>query len=611
MSKISVNNGALVDFPSVQYEYITTSESAARVLEKIERYPVVEVDTETTGFDALTEKVVLLQLGVAGKAFVFDVRKGNVDAKIFKPLLEDDNHLKILQNAIFDYKMLRSNFGIEINRMYDTMLAEQLLFLGLNPKANLQYLAAKYFHLNMPKDAAPTFKNYNQEYQEYQLRYAANDVSILRDIYNLQLPQLKQQGLTRVAKLEFEFVKPLAEMELNGIALDVGKWRGILDEMTVERDLLQSKVSNVLNQTIDQTTLFGVSLLNLDSPLQLVRSLNTLGIPVDSTDVKELVKYKNNPIVELLLDYRKYEKFITTYGEPMINRLHPKTNRLHTDFTQMVSTGRLSSSNPNLQNIPKEQRYRACFVAMPGYKLITCDMSQAELRILADYSRDPAFLEAYATGKDLHTITACEMFGVTPEEVDRDKKLSDEDPNKKGYREATKAINFGLIYGLTEVGLARRLGCSEEKARALINKYFNKYRKIKEYLDKSGRSAVINRYSTTISGRKRFYKLPDPSDTNFNRLRGSVERAGKNHPIQGSNADTIKQSMIYVNDRIKNYDAKLILTVHDEVVVEVREDQSEEIAPMISQCLVDGFAEFFKTVKMEAASLIGDCWLKG
>jgi DNA polymerase-1 len=381
--------------------------------------------------------------------------------------------------------------------------------------------------------------------------------------------------------------------------------------MTIERDLLRTQISKTLSSTIDQTTLFGVSLLNLDSPIQLVKSLNTLGIPVESTDVKVLARYKDNPIVKSVLDYRKYEKFITTYGEALISKIHPKTGRLHTDFTQMVSTGRLSSRDPNLQNIPKEQRYRACFVSAPGYKFVTSDMSQAELRILAEYSRDPAFLEAYATGQDLHTRTACDMFDVTPEEVARDKKLKDNDPNKKGYRDATKAINFGLIYGLTEVGLARRLGCSEKKARNLIDKYFNKYRKIKEHLDKSGKFAVINRYSTTISGRKRFYKLPEPSDPTFNKIRGSVERAGKNHPIQGSNACTIKQAMIYVVERIKNYDARLLLTIHDELIVEVREDQAEEVSAIVSQSMVDGFAEFFKTVKMEADALIGDCWLKG
>lgn len=606
-----VNNGTLAEMPRPNYKYITRTEDALRVLEKIESYPIIEVDTETTGFDALTDRVVLLQLGVIGKAFVFDVRDGNVDAKIFKPLLESDNHLKILQNAIFDYKMLKTNFGIEIIRMYCTMLAEQLLFLGLNPKANLQYLVAKYFHLNIPKDVATSFQKYNQKYQEYQLRYAANDVSVLRDIYSLQLPQLKQHSLSRVAKLEFEFIKPLAEMELNGIILDVEKWRKILDKITIERDLLRTQISTALSPTIDQTTLFGVSLLNLDSPLQLVKSLNTLGIPVESTDVKVLTNYKDHPVVKLLLDYRKSEKFITTYGEALINKIHPKTGRLHTDFNQMINTGRLSSSNPNLQNIPKEQEYRSCFIAALGNKLITDDMSQAELRILAEYSKDPAFLEAYAAGQDLHVKTACDVFDVTQEEVARDKKLPDSDPNKRGYREATKSINFGLAYGLTAIGLARRLGCSETKAQSLIDKYFAKYRKVKEYLDRSGKFAVTNRHSVSISGRKRFYNLPEPTDPLFNKMRGVVERAGKNHPIQGSNADTIKQAMIYIVERIKNYDAKLLLTVHDEVIVEAREDQIEEVAPIVSQCLIDGFAEFFHVVKMEADALIGDCWLKG
>jgi len=507
--------------------------------------------------------------------------------------------------------MLKANFGIELVKMYCTMLTEELLYLGLNPKKGLQYLVSKYLQLYMSKDMASTFRNYSQEYQEYQLRYAANDVSVLRDIYNSQLPQLTQHGLVRAAKLEFDFIKPLADMELNGITLDVKKWRGIIDEMTAERDSLHTKVSDILNQTIEQTTLFGVTLLNLDSPAQLLKSLNSLGVPLESTDVKELVKYKDHPAVEVLLDYRKFEKFVTTYGEALINRIHSRTGRLHTNFTQMVSTGRLASSKPNLQNIPKEQRYRSCFVARPGYKFITDDMSQAELRILADYSRDPAFLEAYATGQDLHIRTACDMFGVTPEEVEADKRLPDDDPNKKGYREKTKAINFGLIYGLTNIGLARRLEISEKAAQNLIDKYFNKYRRIKEYLDKSGRDAVINRYSTTISGRKRFYRLPDPSDPTFHKMKGSVERAGKNTPIQGSNADTIKQAMIYTIDRIKDYDAKLLLTVHDELIVEVREDQAKEVAPIISQCLVDGFAEFFHKVKMEAGALIGDCWLKG
>jgi len=357
--------------------------------------------------------------------------------------------------------------------------------------------------------------------------------------------------------------------------------------------------------------MFGVSLLNLDSPAQVVKCLNDLGVEVESSDVKELKKHKHNPIVKLLLDYRKYAKFITTYGEPMIDRIHPLTGRLHTRFKQMVDTGRMSSSDPNLQNIPKEQRYRACFVARPGYKLVTCDMSQAELRILAAYSQDPVFLEAFAQGLDLHTRTASDLFGLTYDEVIADKKLDDSDPNKRNYRGNVKALNFGLIYGLTKVGLALRMGTSEKEAQALINMYFGKYTRINTWLKGAAKSAVKNGYSTTRSGRRRYYTLPDPSSSDFNRMRGGIERQGKNHPIQGTNACTIKQSMNYIVDRIKSYDARLLLTVHDEVIVEAKEEQAQEVSVVVSQSMVDGFAEFVPEVKMVADADIENYWVKG
>jgi DNA polymerase I-like protein with 3'-5' exonuclease and polymerase domains len=605
------SGSVLAEMPDPNYRYIISTEEALKHLEFIERHPFVEVDSETNGLDPHLAKIALMQLGVGGQAFVFDVRPGRVDAQIFKNLLESNNSLKLLQNAVFDYEMLKTSFNIEMNRVYDTMLAEQLIGLGLHPKAGLQHLVAKYLHMNMPKDIGKTFEDYNQEYQEYQLRYAANDVVVLREIYNQQLERLRQDDLMRVAQLEFGFIKPMAEMELNGMLLDIPRWRDILDEMVLERNKAGIQLADVFNTTMDQETLFGVSLLNLDSPSQVVKCLNDLGVPVESTDVKELGKFKNNQTVKLLLNYRKYAKFITTYGEALINRIHPETGRLHTRFKQMVDTGRMSSSNPNLQNIPKEQKYRACFIARAGYKLITCDMSQAELRILAAYSQDPVFLDAFARGEDLHTRTASDLFGITVEEIMADKKLSDDDPNKKDYRGNVKAINFGLIYGLTKVGLALQMEIPEKEAQKLINLYFSKYKHISRWLDEAAKSAIMNRYSTTMSGRRRYYRLPEPDHKDFNGIKGAIERQGKNHPVQGTNADTIKQSMIYIVDRIKEYDARLLLTVHDEVIVEAREDQVEEVSGVVSQAMVDGFAAFVPELAMVADSDIENYWVKG
>lgn len=601
----------LAPLPEPNFKYITNTTDAREALNEITKSKIIELDTETTGLDPLSDKVVLVQMGVRGKAWVFDVRDGNVDAQIFKPIIESHEYMKILQNARFDYQMLKTNFGIALRRLYDTMLAEKLIYLGLNPRANLKFLVAKYLNMDMPKDVGDSFKRYNQQYQDYQLKYAANDVAgYLTEIYNQQMEKLRAANLLRVMRLECEFVVPLSEMELRGITLDVEQWKGIIEEQKTERDKLRIVLGDMLEEYEDQTTLFGVSLVNLDSPAQLLKRLQGMGIPIQNTDVKELNKYKKHPIVKQLLDYRGYNKFITTYGQPLLDKIHKNTGRLHTEFNQLVDTGRLSSRDPNLQNIPSEQKYRSCFIAKPGYKLITCDMSGAELRIIADMSKEPKWIDIFLNGKDLHSISAAGIFGVTEDEVLADKKLPDDDPNKKFYRDRSKPLSFGLAYGLTKVGLALRLGISEKEAQDMIDAYFRTYPGVKRFLDSSAKMAVSKRYSVSASGRRRYYTLPDKSDPEFGRLKGSVERKAKNMPIQAGNADTIKQAIILAEERLEPYDAEVILTVHDEIVVEVREEQATEVSRIVSESMVDGFGEFFKTVPMIADASINDYWQK-
>lgn len=605
-----VAGSGLAEMPIPVYKYVTSTEDALRDLEMLERHPIIELDLEATGLDPLVDRVVLLQIGIPGVSFVYDVRDGRVNPRVFKDIIEGTEQLKLDQNAVYEYEMLKSNFGMELNHVYDPMLAEQLLYLGLKPPANLQHMVAKYLSLNMEKDVALTFQKYDQEYQDFQKRYAANDVCVLRDIYNCQLPKLRQDGLMRVAKLEFDFIKALGEMELNGMLLDVTKWRELLDEKVIDRDRLGIQLTDAFGNAMDQVTLFGVSLLNLNSPAQILKCLHDIGIPAENTDEKELSKYKKNPIIQLLLEYKGHSKFISTYGESMIGRIHPSTGRLHTSFRQMVDTGRMSSSDPNLQNIPKEQKYRACFVARPGYKLITVDMQAAELRILAEYSKDPLWIKVFNEGKDLHTTLASYIYGITEEQVVLDKRLPDNDSNKRNYRDNSKAISFGIAYGLTRVGLSIRLGISEDNAQDLIDKYFAKSNKVRDWLDRSAKFALMNRYSVSVSGRRRYYRLPPPSDPTFNKLKGHVERQGKNMPVQSGNVDTIKQSMNFCVDRIKNYDARLLLSVHDEIIVECREDQVEEVKPIVENSVIDGFAEFFSLVKMKADAKVGNCWMK-
>ena len=591
----------VLTLPKPKYQYITDEESARKAMSQMVNHDVLSMDTEGTGLDPHNSRVSLVQLGIPNQAFVFDVRHdtphSSLHIDVLKPILTG-KQLKILQNASYDMEMIKANFGFYVENIYDTMIVEQLFNLGLHGKSSLDYLVKKYLGLAMDKQPRDTFADYYQEFQPYQIEYASNDVAVLPEIRNLQLPKIVEHGFEDVCRLEFEFTKPLCEMELNGMKLDVHKWRAIMGDAEVEMQEAGKKIADLLAHVEDQTTLFGVSVVDINSPKQLLSSLKKYGLPLESTSNGELAKYKGMPIIDSILGYRKYAKLVSTYAEPLIDKINEATGRLHTQFKQMVATGRMSSSRPNLQNIPKKQMFRSCFIAPEGYKLITADMSGAELRILGNLSQDPIFVESYARGIDLHTRTAAETFGVSMDQV------------LPKQRDAAKALNFGLCYGLSKFGLARRLKISEKEADDIIKNYFARYKGVKKFLDQSARDAVYKRYSKTVSGRKRFYRMPPYTDPNFKTIKRSIERQAKNAGIQGANADTIKQSMIYLVERLSGYNARLISTVHDEVIVEVREDQVKEVSEITVNALKDGFGRYFSLIPMESDALVGDCWLK-
>lgn len=426
-----------LQLPKPNYEYVTTEEDARRAMTILSNYPIHAIDTETTALDAYEAKWSLLQVGVPDKAFIFDVRydteHSSLHPEILDPMLKDSSKLHILQNAAYDMKIIKRNRGYYLNNIYDTMLAEQLLTLGLGfTRANLAALVFKYLGVHMPKEPRSTFITYDQKFQEFQLEYAANDVVPLHFIRDLQLSKIQNENLEIAADLEFRFLVPLCEMELNGICVDSDKWRVIMEDIEIERGKIKQSIHKILSSVESQTTLFNVPLINIDSNAQLLRALNKYGIPIESTSEEVLSGFAGLPVIDAILDYRKANKLISTYAEPLLAKINTHTGRLHTDFKQMVSTGRMSSSNPNLQNIPRKQKYRSCFVAPEGYSLLTSDMSGAELRILGNLSQDPVFIEAYATGQDIHTRTASEMYGVPYDKVE------------KVMRTAAKSLNFGL-----------------------------------------------------------------------------------------------------------------------------------------------------------------------
>lgn len=427
--------------PRPKFEYINKKSLALKALEDIKKYDVIEVDTEGTGLDPYESKTTLLQIGTGSNVYVFDTRFesdfSDIDLSIFKNVLTNPGIVKILHNANYDMKMIKVQGGYYLNNIYDTMIAEQLLFLGVKERGfALGNLVEKYLGLTMNKEPRGTFENYYQEYQQYQLEYAATDVTVLSLIRDLQWLAIEKHQFQDVCRLEFEFIKPMCEMELNGITMDVVKWRKMMAGIEDDKNKLNKEIGDLLIETEDQMTLFGDCTINIDSNAQLRKALNKFGLNLINTSEETLRSFAGIKVIDLILEYRKYNKLISTYGEPLLAKISGVTGRLHTAFKQMVRTGRMSSSNPNLQNIPGKQKFRSCFVAKPGYVLITADMSGAELRILGNVSEDPIFIDSYKNGLDLHTRTASEVFGIAYDEV-----LSSQ-------RKAAKAVNFGLC--LTE-----------------------------------------------------------------------------------------------------------------------------------------------------------------
>lgn len=590
-----------------KFELIDTKEKLDSIVSDLEKQQTLALDTEATGFDPFAAKLLLVQIATKSKTYVIDATK--VSLSPIKHILEAERPLKIAQNAKFDYSLLRVQEGIKLGNLFDTMLAERILTMGISREISLQSLAEKYSGVKLDKSVRKTFIDltnsaYREKFTKEQLDYAARDVIVLHDIFEKQFKELQEEDLVRTARLEFSVVPVVAEMELKGSLIDQEKWRSYIKELKSKRDAINKEIQADLRHLspYSQVDLFGneTDTINLDSPLQLLAVFKKLGEDLPNTSEPTL-RMSKHPLAKKLLEYRAYEKMITSFGESILEKINPKTGRLHPDFIQLgADTGRFACSNPNLQQIPADSGFRSCFIASKGYKLITADYSQIELRIMAEVSGDPAFLEAFQKDVDLHTLTASQMFRIPIEKVNKDKRFQ------------AKSINFGLMYGRGPTSLGNQIGLSVEESRKLLDVYFSKYKKVKQWLDAVGRQAVRQGYVRTLGGRKRMFKIPEKSDMDYQKLIGAIERQGKNTPIQGASADITKYSLVFIYNEIKkrNLDANLIHTVHDEIVVEAREDVVEEVAKLVEEQMIKAGEKLLKQVPIKVDVNISDCWEK-
>ncbi len=594
------------------YEYITEYSQGERALLELAEMPILGLDIESTGLDPYTSHLLLVQIGDANKSYIFDARILDLkNLPKLKEICENTKVIKLMQNGKFDYGFLAHQLDIRVNNIFDTLLAESLLGAGMRGKsASLKELCMTYLQVDLDKTIRKSFAGYTGKITEEQLRYSALDTLLLFPIFEQQTERLKKENLVNIAKLEFSVTRVVAEMELNGIHIDVPKWRGIINNLSVKRDKYMTDFYNEIRpyyQT-SQFDLFGNATepININSQVQLMDLFNNklkLNIPSTGDPILETL---DHPVAKILRDYRGYEKLISAFGESLLQKVNPVSGRIHPDFQQLgTATGRFSCRNPNLQQIPQksaEVPFRECFTPAEGYMLVVTDYSAMEMRILADLSGDEMLVKAIKEGYDLHSHTASLMFNL---EYTND--------FKKKYpqqRQDAKAINFGLVYGMGAGGLARQIGKTPEEAKELMERYFKNYPKIKRWLDTAGAEAVKNGWSSTPAGRKRWYHPLDPMDPDYKKNKAKIEREAKNHPIQGTNADITKYAMVFLQERLKKdkVDGSVILTVHDEVVCEVREDQAEDWAKIQQAEMIRAAELIIKKVPIASEPFVGKVW---
>jgi DNA polymerase I-like protein with 3'-5' exonuclease and polymerase domains len=589
----------------MNYQLIKNSDELRKAIEILATQPVVGLDTETTDLDPYTSRLRLIQLATTDRVYIVDFdhfANGDANEALapLRRLLEAPRPIKIAHNAKFDAKFIKHNLGVDLGGLFDTLLASQLVGAGdIEERHGLETVASRY--LNEAVDKSERLSNWNFELSEAQLEYAARDAAILLPLREKLIDRLKSESLVKVAQLEFECVMPVVDIELAGFFMHKERWLDQLSIVEKRRVELAEQLQQVLAEESSQGSLFGGPQredINLDSQQQLTKALTRLGIPVpDSTRNWKLQPLAAEyPIIGTLLEYRTVQKALTSYGENMIEMINPVTKRLHADFRQIgAPTGRFACTNPNIQQVPHSVEYRRCFSGYPeGRKLIIADYSQIELRILAEFSGDRGFIEAFNSGADLHRVTAAQVFNASLDQV------------TKEQRDFAKRLNFGVVYGIGAQRFALMTGLSVPDAENVLRRYFATYRQLDTYLREAANRAVSERQARTASGRLVRFRY----DENDRQQVSMTQRNGKNTPIQGTSADILKRALRLLRDELRETNAKVVNIIHDEVVVEADADEAADIAEKVERLMRVAGEEYVKTVPVKVETEIADEWLK-
>ena len=609
-AELPAEEGEMATAQTTPHEYILIKELAdlQSLVAKLQDYKEICFDTETTGFDHFRDRIVGMSLAVEPhKAWYISFTPDNTPAfaEAVRPLFENEAITKVAQNIKFDMMVL-ARLGIEVRgRLIDTMILHYLL--DPESRHNMDFLAERYLRYSPIRIETLIGKGARQLTMdqvniEAVKEYAAEDADITLQIKNALWPEVEEQGLVELyEKIEEPMIEVLAAMELAGVKVDAHQLADYAVELNAELAQLETEIREIADEPA----------LNINSARQLGE---VLFAKLRITDKPKMTKTKQfstdeeylqgfagkHRIVDLILRYRGVKKLISTYVEALPQLINPVTGHIHTSFNQAVTaTGRLSSTNPNLQNIPVRddmgRRIREAFVPSDEeHILLSADYSQVELRLMAHLSGDPSLIEAFQQGEDIHSATAAKLFHKSIAEV-----TSDE-------RRKAKTANFGIIYGISAFGLSQRLDIPRKEAKELIDGYFESYPKVKEYMDCAVADAREKGYVTTAFGRRRILRDIDSRNAV---ARGVAERNAINAPIQGSAADIMKLAMIEIFRRFREEGirSKMILQVHDEVIVDMLRTEQEAVIRIVRESM-EGVANLSVPLISEAG--VGENWLE-
>ena len=582
---------SLKDTPH-EYKLIDNENEIRNLFDFLMTFEIVSLDTETTSTNAIEAELVGMSFSVEeNKAFYVPVSANREEAlrivNIFKPLYENEKILKVGQNIKYDLEVL-ANYGVTLKgKMFDTMIAHYVLQPELYH--NMDYLAEiylKYKTIHIEELIGPKGKgqkNMRDLNPQDVYEYAAEDADITLKLKNILEKELEKAGVEHLFyDIEMPLMPVLASMEMNGVCLDTVSLKETSEVLTNRLKIIENKIYELSGETFNIASPKQVGEILFDRLKIVEKAKKTkTGQYVTNEEVLQGLKHKHE-IVGNILEHRGLKKLLGTYVDALPSLINKRTGRIHTSFNQTIaSTGRLSSSDPNLQNIPvrgeEGKEIRKAFIPEPGCLFFSADYSQIELRVMAHLSNDENMIEAFREGYDIHAATAAKIYKEDMNEVSRDQRTK------------AKRANFGIIYGITIFGLAERLDISRDEAKQLIDGYFETYPKVKEYMETAKETARKNGYVETLFKRRRY--LADINSRNAT-VRGFAERNAINAPIQGTAADIIKVAMINIYNRFNNEGirSKMILQVHDELNFSVYPDEKEKVEKIVLEEMQGAFS---------------------